>query len=113
MDGKELSNLATKLTQLQIATEKSQVVLSTGKRVAIKRHLDALQTTANEASQCRRTAEAFKIENKEELSQIKEWNNELDLKFDAADAAIQNLEDFLAEAEKAEKVVTCEEEFIA
>ena len=110
MDGKELSNLATKLTQLQIATEKSETLLKAGKRVAIKRHLAALQTTANEANECRRTAEAFNIENMEELSKIKEWNDELDLKFDVADGAIQNLENFLAEAKKAEMFVTHEEE---
>jgi hypothetical protein len=67
MDGKKLANLETKLTQLEIATEKSKTLLSSGKRVAIKRHLDALQTTANEANECRRTVEAFKITNKEEL----------------------------------------------
>lgn len=110
MDGKERTNLVTKLTQLEIAIEKSKVLLSAGKRVAIKRHLDALQTTANEANEHRRTVEALKIEDKEELTKIKEWNDELDLKFDAADAAIQNLEQFLAEAEKAERVVTHEEE---
>ncbi|CAB4033381.1 Proto-oncogene tyrosine- kinase receptor Ret, partial [Paramuricea clavata] len=110
MDGKELENLETKLTQLEIATEKSKTLLSSGKRVAIKRHLDALQTTANEANECRRTVEAFKITNKEELSEIKKWNDDLDLKFEPADAAIQNLEHFLAEAKKAEKFVTHEEE---
>ena len=110
MDGKELANLETKLTQLEIATEKSKTLLSSGKRVAIKRHLDALQTTANEANECRRTVEAFKITNKEELSEIKKWNDDLDLKFEPADAAIQNLEHFLAEAKKAEKFVTHEEE---
>jgi hypothetical protein len=110
MDGKKLANLETKLTQLEIATEKSKTLLSSGKRVAIKRHLDALQTTANEANECRRTVEAFKITNKEELSEIKKWNDDLDLKFEPADAAIQNLEHFLAEAKKAEKFVTHEEE---
>jgi hypothetical protein len=31
MDGKELANLETKLTQLEIATEKSKTLLSSGK----------------------------------------------------------------------------------
>ena len=85
-------------------------MLNAGKRVAIKRHLAALQTTANEANECRRTTEAFKIENKEELSKIKEWSDELDLKFDVAHAAIQNLENFFAEAKEAKMFVTHEEE---
>ena len=114
MDGKELANLETKLTQLKIATEKSKTLLSSGKRVAIKRHLDALQLNNGQPDQCyecRRTVEAFKITNKEELSEIKKWNDaDLDLKFEPADAAIKNLEHFLAEAKKAEKFVTHEEE---
>ncbi|XP_028409269.1 uncharacterized protein LOC114531864 [Dendronephthya gigantea] len=110
MDGKEQTNLVNKLTQLKIATEKSKTLLRAGKRVAIKRHLDALQATANEANECRRSAEALKIEQKEDLEKIKEWNDELDLKFDAVDTAIQNLEQFLSEAEKAKRDLTHAEE---
>ena len=108
--GKELANLATKLTQLEFAVGRSETLLSAGKRVSIKRHLQALQTTANEANECRRLAEAEKIAKKEEVSEIKEWNSNLDLKLDAADVAIEKLEKFLADAEKAERFETHEEE---
>ncbi len=107
---KELADLETRLTQLDLAVGKSISVLSAGKRVIIKRHLEALQTTANETSECTRIAEAFKIAKKQEISEIKEWNLNLDVKLDAADVAIENLQKFLTEAEKAEKFETHEEE---
>ena len=107
---KELADLETKLTQLDLAVEKSKTLLSAGKRLTIKRHLQALQKTANEANEYRRKAEAFKIGKKEEISAIQEWNSSLDLKLDAADVAIENLQKFFADAEKAEKFETHEEE---
>ena len=109
-ESKELAELETKLMQLDLAVEKSKTLLSAGKRVAIKRHLQALQTTANEANECRRIAEAFKIAQKEEISAIQQWNSDLDLKLDPADVAIENLQKFLADAEKADMFETHEEE---
>ena len=108
--GKELANLATKLMQLELAMGRSETLLSAGKRVSIKRHLQALQTTANEANECRRLAEAEKIAKKEEVSEIKEWNSNLDLKLGAADVAIEKLEKFITDAEKAERFETHKEE---
>ena len=39
---KEMTDLETKLTQLSIGVERTQAILDSGKRVAIKRHLEAL-----------------------------------------------------------------------
>ena len=96
---KELADLETKLTQLDLAVGKSKTLLSAGKRLTVKRHLQALQKKANEANEYRRKAEAFKIGKKEEISAIQEWNSSLDVKLDAADVAIENLQKFLADAE--------------
>ena len=72
---KELTDLETKLTQLDLAVEDSKTLLSVGKRLTINRHLQALQKTANEANEYRRKAEAFKMGRKEEISAIQEWNS--------------------------------------
>ena len=64
MASKETTDLETKLTQLNIAVERTQAILSSGKRLSIKRHLEALQTTAKETNDCKRAAEAVKITNK-------------------------------------------------
>ncbi|CAB3988630.1 Hypothetical predicted protein [Paramuricea clavata] len=74
---KEMTDLETKLTQLSIGVERTQAILDSGKRVAIKRHLEALQT-AKETNECKRTVEAAKITEKEELSKINEWSDEID-----------------------------------
>ena len=55
MDGKTKAetDLETRLTQLSLAVKRAESIIESGKRVAIKRHLQALQTTAKEASQCK------------------------------------------------------------
>jgi hypothetical protein len=108
---KEMTDLETKLTQLSIGVERTQAILDSGKRVAIKRHLEALQTTAKETNECKRTVEAAKITEKEELSKINEWSDEIDHKFDIADEAMMRLEKWLVDAERPEKFVTQEEQF--
>ncbi|CAB4007532.1 Hypothetical predicted protein [Paramuricea clavata] len=108
---KEMTDLETKLTQLSFGVKRTQAILDSGKRVAIKRHLEALQTTAKETNECKRTVEAAKITEKEELSKINEWSDEIDHKFDIADEAMMRLEKWLVDAERAEKFVTQEEQF--
>ena len=110
MAAKETTDLETKLTQLNIAVERTQAILSSGKRVSIKRHLEALQTTAKETNDCKRAVEAVKITNKEERTKIDEWNSEIDSQFEKADEASSQLEKWLVDAERAEKFVAQEEE---
>ena len=98
---KELTDLKTKPTQLNLAVEKLKTLLSAGERLTIKQHLQPLQKkTANKANENRRKAEAFKIVKKEEISAIQEWNSSLDLKLDAAYVAVENLEKFLPKSLK-------------
>ena len=68
-----------------MAVKRSESIIESGKRVAIKRHLEALQTTAKEASQCKLALEAIKIAEKEEQAVINDWSEKIDEKFDAAD----------------------------
>ena len=51
-----MTDLETKLTQLSIGVERTQAILDL-----------ALQTTAKEMNECKRTVEAAKITEKEEL----------------------------------------------
>ncbi|CAB4043808.1 Hypothetical predicted protein, partial [Paramuricea clavata] len=107
---KAATDLETRLTQLSLAVKRSQSIIESGKRVAINRHLEALQTTAKEASRCKLAVEAIKIVEKEDQTVINEWSNEIDAKFDAADEATIRLEKWLADADKAEQFVTQEEQ---
>ena len=68
-----------------MAVKRSESIIESGKRVAIKSHLEALQTTAKEASQCKLALEAIKIAEKEEQAMINDWSEKIDEKFDAAD----------------------------
>ena len=98
------SDLETRLTQLSLAVKRSQSIIDSGKRVAIKRHLEALQTTAKEASRCKLVLVAIKIAGKEEQTVIDEWSKLIDEKFDAADEATMRHEKWLADADKAEQL---------
>ena len=104
------TDLETRLTQLSLVVNRSQCIIESGKRVAIKRHLEALQTTAKEASKCKLALEAIKIADKEEQTVIDEWSKQIDEKFDAADEATMRHEKWLADADKAEQFVTQEEQ---
>ena len=110
MESKETKDLQTKLTQLNIAVERTEAILSSGKRVSIERRLEALQTTAKETNDCKRAVEAEKITNKEERMKIDEWNNVIDSEFEKADEATSKLEKWLVDAERAEKFVAQEDE---
>lgn len=110
MESKETIDLQTKLTQLNIAVERTEAILSSGKRVSIKRHLEALQTTAKETNDYKRAVEAEKITNKEERTKIDEWNNVIDSEFEKADEATSKREKWLVDAERAEKFVAQEDE---
>ncbi len=85
------TDLETRLTQLSLAVKRAESIIESGKRVAIKRHLEASQTTAKEASQCKLALEAIKIAEKEEQAVINDWSDKIDEKFDEADEATMNL----------------------
>ena len=93
-----------------MVVKRLRCIIESGKRVAIKRHLEALQTTAKEASKCKLALEAIKIAEKEEQTVIDEWSKQIDEKFDAADEATMRHEKWLADADKAEQFVTQEEQ---
>ena len=104
------TDLETRLTQLSLVVKRSQCIIESCKRVAIKRHLEALQTTAKEASKCKLALEAIKIAEKEEQTVIEELSKQIDEKFDAADEATMRHEKWLADADRAEQFVTQEEQ---
>ena len=102
--------METRLKQLSLVVKRSQCIIQSGKRVAIKRHLEALQTTAKEASKCKLALEAIKIAEKEEQTVIDEWSKQIDENFDAANEATMRHEKWLADADKAEQFVTQQEQ---
>ncbi len=99
-----MTDLETRLTQLSIVVGRTKAILDSGKQVAIKRHLEALQTTTKVA------VETTKISEKVELAEINKWSEEIDGKFEVADEAMMGLEKWLTDTEKVEQFVTQEEQ---
>ena len=104
------TDLEMRLTQLSIVVGRTKAILDSGKRVAIKRHLEALQTTTKEASRCKLAVETTKISEKVELAEINKWSEEIDGKSEVADEGMMGLEKWLTDTEKAEQFVTQEEQ---
>ena len=87
--------LETKLTQLSMATKRTASILDAGKIEPIKRHLETLQTIVRETNQSKRTVEAEKIVQKEDISDINAWNDEIENQLETADNEVKRLQDWL------------------
>ena len=105
------TELATKRLQLAMATKRAPKILEAGKSEPIKRHLETLQTIVSEINQCKRTVEAEKIAEKEDISEINTWNDEIDNELEMADCEIKRLQERLAEREHTHKFAAQEEQF--
>ncbi|CAB4044431.1 Hypothetical predicted protein [Paramuricea clavata] len=106
----EFEALDTKLTQLEITVQRTEFVLTSARREQIKRHLEALKAISCETDECKRAVELEKIANKEELSEINKWHDEIDEKLNKADIEISRLEGWLNDKEKHEKFSAQEEQ---
>jgi hypothetical protein len=106
----ETTALDTKLTQLEITVQRTEFVLTSARPEQIKRHLEALKAISRETDECKRAVEVKKIENKEDLSEINKWNEEIDEKLNKADFEISRLEGWLNEKDKQEKFIAQEEQ---
>ncbi len=69
--------------------------MTSARREQIKRHLEALKAISRETDECKRAVEVKKIKNKEDLSEINKWNEEIDEKLNKADFEISRLEGWL------------------
>ena len=94
-----------------MAVKRTGKILDAGKRESIKRHLETPQTIIKEANQCKGIVEAQKINNKEDISKIDEWNVEIEAKLEIAGKEVTRLKQWLAHAERSEKFVAQEELF--
>ena len=103
--------LETKLTQLSMATKRTASILDAGKIEPIKRHLETLQTIVRETNQSKRTVEAEKIVQKEDISDINAWNDEIENQLETADNEVKRLQDWLDEKENTQTFAAQEEQF--
>jgi len=107
------AELDTKLVQLKLVTERSERILATGKRETIKRHVETLQSVNSASNECKRIVEEEKIARKTSMADISNWNDELELVFEATDLQIARLNEWLVNEERSSKVAAQEEQFKA
>ena len=84
--------LQTKVAQLQVAAGRTDSNLESGyDEEIVERHFSAIKALASEADQHKRALEEFKIEAKEDIEGIQQWNSEVDAKIIKADRAFKRL----------------------
>ena len=103
--------LEAKLVQLSLTLKRTEKVLASGKRETIKRHVEALQSVNSSTNQCKRLVEEQKIASKVNIDLISDWNDDLESRFEDADAQISLLDKWLAENERQSRVETEAEMF--
>ncbi|CAB4001158.1 Hypothetical predicted protein [Paramuricea clavata] len=79
------ADLKTKITQLQMATEKSDAILNGNKKRAIARHGESLKETIAVVNKLRLTVEAENISKETSAEEIKEWNKTVENTIEKAD----------------------------
>ena len=82
------ANLEIKVTQLDMAVDKTNTVLHGGKNEAIERHISSFKYISSEINHMRLNLEASKLAAKEEMTAIEEWNARLDAKLEKADSDV-------------------------
>ena len=83
------TKLDTKLTQLNLAAQKTESVLEKANQDAIERHLNRLKVITGEVEQTKRVVEELKIEEKVEVTDITQWSESIDTKIEAADSKVE------------------------
>lgn len=90
--------LQTKVAQLQVAAGRTDPNLESGyDEEIVERHFSAIKALTSEADQHKRALEEFKIEAKEDIEGIQQWNSEVDAKIIKADRAFKRLKTALKE----------------
>ena len=71
------TKLDTKLTQLNLAVQKTESVLEKANQEAIERHLNSLEVITGEVKQSKRVVEELKIEEKVKVTDIMQWSESI------------------------------------
>ena len=97
-DMDEEKTLATKLTQLQLSTDKTTAVLQQGIPGRIERHKEAINDLIKTAEEAKRVLEEKKIREMDadgDLTEIQRWSEEIENKISESDVEVTRLQDWL------------------
>ena len=105
------ANLAIKITQLEMTMAKTNTVLKSAKLEAIERQYATLKSITADVERMRIEVEAKKLADKEEISEIQEWNATLDAKLEKTGDEVRSVRKWLDERKKEAGVHAQEEKF--
>ena len=99
--------LKTKLTQLNITTNRTKSIVDNGQAEAIERHQKTLRTVINEGDQLRKEIEALKITEQVKEDDLDAWNANIVTQIANGDQSVEILQEWLnsrkSEREKYER----------
>lgn len=98
------SVIENKLVQLKLIVGRTKKILESGNQEAVERQQRALRTIVADIDKCKVEEEARMIDEKKELTEISEWNSNIEEKLSEADKDIYDLREW-CESKKRE----CEE----
>ncbi|CAB3977426.1 Hypothetical predicted protein [Paramuricea clavata] len=98
------SVIENKLVQLKLIVGRTRKILESGNQEAVERQQRALRTIVADIDKCKVEEEARMIDEKKELTEISEWNSNIEEKLSEADKDIHDLREW-CESKKRE----CEE----
>ena len=97
------ANLEIKVTQLDMAVDKTNTVLHGGKNEAIKRHISSMKYISSKINHMRLNLEASKLAAKEEMTAIEEWNARVHTKLEKADSDVAKARKWLDDRKREEE----------
>ena len=104
------NNLGTKLTQLHIYVNKTDLFIEGQNSEAIERHLQTLRTISDTVNHLRLDVEAKKIESEVDNDALQTWNDDVDSKLQAADFEIRKISKWVRDREKEAEIYAKKEQ---
>ena len=97
------NEMEIKVTQLDMAVDKTNAVLHGGKNEAIDRHNSSLKYISSEINHMRLNLEVSKLAAKEEMTAIEEWNMWLNAKLEKANSDVAKVRKWLDDRKREEE----------
>ena len=104
------AKVETKLKQLKITVDRTHQIIEWNRQDAIERHCTTIKSVADSVNEIRVTIEESKIQAEVNITEIANWNAEIDKKLEAADLAVERLRKWIDEHKREKENVAREEQ---
>ena len=104
------AKLETKLKQLKITVDRTHQITESNRQDAIERHCTTIKSITDSINEIRVAIQESKIQAEVYITEIANWNDEIDKKLEAADLAVERLRKWIDEHKREKENVAREEQ---